>query len=127
MKNTELGTAGTANSVKILWANPDEAFLTLMLLINELLIFERPAFHVAQRHPYTYPKQPIFYRVIHILLRKPPAFPQATAASAPLRLAAERAGNNDFSPLWAGQNVTGCKEIPAADLTRELASRIGDL
>lgn len=42
-----------------------------------------------------------------------PAFPQLPR-SAPLRLAAERAGNHDFSPLWAGQNVSGCKEISAA-------------
>lgn len=50
-----------------------------------------------------------------------PAFPLATAAIAPLRTSAERAGSGDFSPLWCGQNATGCKEIPAARLTRELA------
>lgn len=50
-----------------------------------------------------------------------PAFPLATAAIAPLRASAERAGSGDFSPLWCGQNATGCKEIPAARLTRELA------
>jgi hypothetical protein len=26
--------------------------------------------------------------------------------------------------LWAGQNVTGCREIPAGELTRQLASRV---
>jgi len=51
----------------------------------------------------------------------PPEFPQATAAIAPLRAQAERAGSGDFSPLWSGQNASGCKEIPAAQLTRELA------
>ncbi len=51
-----------------------------------------------------------------------PEFPLATAAVAPLRAMAESRGNGDFSPLWAGQNATGCKEIPAASLTRELAS-----
>jgi nitronate monooxygenase len=51
-----------------------------------------------------------------------PAFPLATAALAPLRASAERRGLADFSPLWAGQNVTGCKPIGAAELTRELAS-----
>lgn len=51
-----------------------------------------------------------------------PAFPLATAASAPLRAVAEAAGRGDFSPLWAGQNITGCAEIPAAELTRRLAS-----
>ena len=50
-----------------------------------------------------------------------PAFPLATAAIAPLRAKAEAQGSGDFSPLWAGQNVSGCKEIPAAALTRELA------
>lgn len=51
-----------------------------------------------------------------------PAFPLATSASAALRLKAECMGNSDFSPLWAGQNVSGCQEISAAELTRALAS-----
>jgi nitronate monooxygenase len=50
-----------------------------------------------------------------------PAFPLAAAAIAPLRAAAERAGSGDYSPLWCGQNASGCREIPAARLTRELA------
>ncbi|WP_339408837.1 NAD(P)H-dependent flavin oxidoreductase [Pseudomonas sp. EA_35y_Pfl2_R5] len=50
-----------------------------------------------------------------------PAFPLATAAIAPLRAKAESLGSGDFSPLWAGQNVSGCKPIGAAELTRELA------
>jgi nitronate monooxygenase len=53
-----------------------------------------------------------------------PAFPLAAAAVAPLRAAAERAGSGDFSPLWSGQNATGCKEISAAALTRELAAEL---
>jgi nitronate monooxygenase len=53
-----------------------------------------------------------------------PEFPLATPAVAPLRAAAEAHGSGDFSPLWAGQNVTGCKPIPAAELTEELASHI---
>jgi nitronate monooxygenase len=53
-----------------------------------------------------------------------PAFPLATAAIAPLRAKAESAGRGDFSPLWSGQNATGCREIPAAVLTRELASGV---
>ncbi|HEU0201482.1 MAG TPA: nitronate monooxygenase [Burkholderiaceae bacterium] len=51
-----------------------------------------------------------------------PAFPLATAAIAPLRAHAEKLGSGDFSPLWSGQNASGCQEIPAAQLTRELAS-----
>ena len=50
-----------------------------------------------------------------------PAFPMATAAIAPLRAAAERQGSGDFSPLWSGQNTTGCQALPAAELTRRLA------
>jgi nitronate monooxygenase len=53
-----------------------------------------------------------------------PAFPLATAAIAPLRAKAESRGSGDFSPLWSGQNASGCKEVPAAQLTRELAARI---
>lgn len=52
----------------------------------------------------------------------PSEFPLASAAIAPIRAAAEAQGRGDFSPLWAGQNATGCKEIPAAHLTRELAA-----
>lgn len=51
-----------------------------------------------------------------------PSFPLATAASAPLRAQAEHLGSSDFSPLWAGQNVTGCRSIPAAELTLALVS-----
>ena len=51
-----------------------------------------------------------------------PAFPLATSAIVPLRAKAEAEGSGDFSPLWSGQNATGCKEIPAAQLTRELAA-----
>jgi nitronate monooxygenase len=52
-----------------------------------------------------------------------PPFPLATSAIAPLRREAEASGSADFSPLWCGQNVTGCKEIPAAQLTTELAAK----
>lgn len=51
-----------------------------------------------------------------------PGLPTASAALAPLRRKGERQGLDGFSPLWAGQNVSGCRAIPAADLTRELAS-----
>ena len=51
-----------------------------------------------------------------------PAFPLATWAIAPLRAKAESRGSGDFSPLWSGQNASGCKERPAAELTRELGA-----
>jgi nitronate monooxygenase len=70
------------------------------------------------------PARGIVNRVIRELgpmSRVAPAFPLATAAIAPVRAKAESQGSGDFSPLWSGQNATGCKEISAADLTRELA------
>jgi len=53
-----------------------------------------------------------------------PAFPTAVNALAPLRAAAERGGSGDFSPLWAGQDVSGCRAIPAAQLVRQLAAKL---
>jgi nitronate monooxygenase len=53
-----------------------------------------------------------------------PAFPLATSAIAPLRAKAESQGSGDFSPLWSGQNATGCAPIPAAELTKALASEL---
>jgi len=53
-----------------------------------------------------------------------PAFPLAPGALAPLRAKAEAMGSGDFSPLWSGQDTSGCREIPAAQLTRELAAGI---
>lgn len=51
-----------------------------------------------------------------------PEFPLAAGAIAALRAKAEAGGSGDFSPLWSGQNASGCRGIPAADLTRELAA-----
>ncbi len=50
-----------------------------------------------------------------------PMFPLATSAILPIRSRAEALGGGDFSPLWAGQNASGCAELPAADLTHRLA------
>jgi nitronate monooxygenase len=50
-----------------------------------------------------------------------PDFPLASSALVSLRAKAEGQGRGDFSPLWSGQNASGCRETPAADLTRELA------
>ena len=49
-------------------------------------------------------------------------FPFAGEALAPIRAAAEEAGKDDFSPLWAGQNARSCREMSAADLTQALAA-----
>ena len=53
-----------------------------------------------------------------------PAFPLATAAIAPLRAKAESLGSGEFSPLWAGQKASACKEVSASLLTRELADAL---
>jgi nitronate monooxygenase len=51
-----------------------------------------------------------------------PDFPLAAFAIAPLREKAERQGSGDFSPLWSGQNTSGCKAVSASLLTQELAA-----
>lgn len=53
-----------------------------------------------------------------------PAFPLAATAITPLRAKAEREGHGDFSPLWAGQNVSGCRAVSAVEITRGLAERL---
>jgi nitronate monooxygenase len=53
-----------------------------------------------------------------------PAFPLATAAIAPLRAKAEAKGSGDFTSMWAGQNTSGCKEVPAAQLLAGLAAEL---
>ena len=59
-------------------------------------------------------------RDLGVISSQAPEFPLATAAIAPLRAAAEKIGSSDFSPLWSGQNASGCREIGAAELTRRL-------
>jgi nitronate monooxygenase len=53
-----------------------------------------------------------------------PPFPLAAQAVVALRAKAEALGRDDFSSMWAGQNATGCREVPAADMTRELAAAV---
>lgn len=47
-------------------------------------------------------------------------FPYAAAASAPLRAAAEAAGDDSFTPLWCGQNPCGCRAVSAAERCADL-------
>jgi nitronate monooxygenase len=51
-----------------------------------------------------------------------PPYPLAAAAIAPLRAKAESRGSGDFTLLLCGQNASGCREVPAAELTRSLAA-----
>ena len=50
-----------------------------------------------------------------------PQFPLASSAVAPLRAKSEAAGSEDFAQMWSGQAAGLCREIPAGELTRQLA------
>jgi nitronate monooxygenase len=52
-----------------------------------------------------------------------PPFPLAAAAVLPLRKGSESAGSGDFAQMWAGQAARLSREIPAGDLTRDLAAQ----
>jgi nitronate monooxygenase len=51
-----------------------------------------------------------------------PPYPLASAALAPIRAAAEKAGEFGFGPMWAGQAAPLGQALPAAELTRKLAA-----
>jgi nitronate monooxygenase len=51
-----------------------------------------------------------------------PAFPYASIEMTQLRSHAEKRNSDDFSPLWSGENTSGCKEISASELTTQLAA-----
>ena len=51
-----------------------------------------------------------------------PDFPLAAAALAPLRAKSEMAGSTDFTPFWLGQAAPLGRELPAAELTKQLAA-----
>jgi nitronate monooxygenase len=60
-------------------------------------------------------------REVGPLYEDAPAFPLAGGALAPLKAAAEAKGASDFSSLWAGQATSLGREMPAEELTRQLA------
>ena len=51
-----------------------------------------------------------------------PEFPLAAAALAPLRSKSEMAGSGAFTPLWSGQAARLSRELPAAELTKQLVA-----
>lgn len=53
-----------------------------------------------------------------------PEFPLAASAASALRAKAEARGSQEFSSFWCGQNASGCREIPAAELTKQLATAL---
>lgn len=56
-----------------------------------------------------------------------PAFPLAAAAVSPLRAKSESLGRDDFVPLWSGQAGALARELPAAQLTCDLATQSASL
>lgn len=50
-----------------------------------------------------------------------PEFPLAAHAMAPLRSKSEAIGSGDFVPLWSGQAAHLARELPAGELTKQLA------
>jgi nitronate monooxygenase len=57
-----------------------------------------------------------------------PEFPLAAAPLMPLRAKAEMAGSADFTPLWSGQSAQLGRDLPAAELTKQLAAEaLGNL
>jgi len=51
-----------------------------------------------------------------------PEFPLAAGTLAPLRAKSEMAGSTDFTPLWSGQAAGLSRDLPAAELTRQIAA-----
>jgi nitronate monooxygenase len=52
------------------------------------------------------------------------AFPSAAGPVSLLRAAAEERGRDDFTPLWCGQDTSGCAGIPAADMLSKLIATL---
>ena len=48
--------------------------------------------------------------------------PMAGSQGSALAIVVSNAGGGDFSPLWCGQNASGCREVAAAQMTRELGA-----
>lgn len=94
-------------------------------IIHREALASDAAQHTAVTNVFTgRPARGIVNRIVRELgpiSARAPAFPLATAALAPLRAAAEQRGSGDFSPLWSGQNASGCRAVPAGQRTRELA------
>lgn len=96
--------------------------------VHRAALAREDARHTALTNLFTgRPARAIVNRVVSELgpiRRDLPSFPLAVGAIAPLRASAEARGSGDFSPLWAGQNTSGCRRMPAAELTRGLANHL---
>lgn len=65
-----------------------------------------------------------FMREVGAMSDVVPGFPLAAAMLAPLRTKSETAGSADFTPFWSGQAASLGRELPAAELTRQLAATL---
>lgn len=96
--------------------------------IHRAALQSNAARHTALTNVFTgRPARGIVNRVMRelgVMSPAAPAFPLATAAIAPLRAHAEKLGSGDFSPLWSGQNASGCQALDAAALTHLLAQGV---
>src|SRR5215469_13197422 len=63
-----------------------------------------------------------FMREVGPMSDDAPKFPLAAAILAPLRAKSEMAGSADFTPMWSGQAARLGRELPAAELTKQLAA-----
>ena len=97
--------------------------------IHRVALQSEAARHTALTNVFTgRPARGIVNRVMRelgVMCAAAPPFPLATAAMAPLRAWGEQQGMGDFSPLWSGQNASGCRAVGAAELTRALALGFG--
>ncbi|HHG3163398.1 TPA: NAD(P)H-dependent flavin oxidoreductase [Vibrio parahaemolyticus] len=53
-----------------------------------------------------------------------PKFPYASIEMTQLRALMEKQNRDEFTPLWCGQNSSGCKEVSAAEMTLSLVEGI---
>jgi nitronate monooxygenase len=116
-----LGAAGVQAGTAYLCA--DEAATTPL---HRAALQSQAAHHTALTNLFTgRPARSIVNRVMRELgplSDAAPAFPLATAAIAPLRAAAEKAGRSDFTSLWCGQNAGACRSASAAAITQALVA-----
>jgi nitronate monooxygenase len=113
-----LGAAGVQVGTAFLLC--DEATTSA---VHRAALASEAAVHTALTNLFTgRPARGIVNRLVRELgpIGPAPPFPLAVAALAPLRARAEAAGSGDFTPLWSGQNASGCRRVPAARIVAAL-------
>ena len=119
----ELGAAGVQIGTSYLLC--DEADTSSL---HRQALKSEAAGHTALTNVFTgRPARSIVNRIISEvgpISNSTPQFPRAGSALLPLRQKSENQGKSDFTALWSGQNNSGCREISATALTRQLAARL---